>query len=115
MEESENNQEWFESADPEIEYNDLSRTAIPRYTNPVNTNTEFHDINTIKTYQSLKNEFDNRKKELSVTATAVTEEESPVEKFYRIRNEIDVIEKDVEYYKDNVISNNYRTNILKER
>jgi hypothetical protein len=35
METFENNREWFESVDPEIEYNDLSRTTIPRYTNPV--------------------------------------------------------------------------------
>jgi hypothetical protein len=36
METSQNNQEWFESADLELEYNELNRATIPRYTNPVN-------------------------------------------------------------------------------
>jgi uncharacterized protein (UPF0335 family) len=49
----------------------------------------------------MKTESLNEKKELSQT-TATTEEESPIEKFYRIKKEIDTIETDIQYYNSNV-------------
>ena len=36
MDNGETNQEWFESQDQEIEYNEINRSStIPRYANPV--------------------------------------------------------------------------------
>jgi hypothetical protein len=34
--------------------------------------------------------------------TALSEDENPIAKFYRIKNEIDLIEKDLEFYNKNV-------------
>jgi hypothetical protein len=49
----------------------------------------------------MKNEYDNKNRELSQT-TALSEEENPIEKFYRIKNEINLIESDIQYYEKNV-------------
>jgi len=35
MENIENNQEWFESAEPEVDFNDLNKSQLTRYTNTV--------------------------------------------------------------------------------
>ena len=35
MENNETYQEWFESAEPEVDFNDLNKTQLTRYTNTV--------------------------------------------------------------------------------
>ena len=32
---NENNQEWFESPEPEVDFNELNKTQLTRYTNTV--------------------------------------------------------------------------------
>jgi hypothetical protein len=129
MESNEKDQEWFESPEPEVDFNELNRIAnVPRYANAANNNIDTSDIKPKRIYEKAKQEYDGDKNGytnicskdgLSGVSTKITEgfydEENPVYKFIRIKKEIDMIERDLKFYSDNVIHIKIISKILERR
>lgn len=71
----------------------------------MNTNLNNADVKIEETFKNMEEYYsiqDKLNNEQSVT-TAETYDEHPVDKFNRIKKEIQLIESDLEFYKNNVI------------
>jgi hypothetical protein len=68
------------------------------------TNVDSSDIKAILTYEKMKKDGMAVTKQPQSVTTNTTDTESPISQFNRIKREIDLIEKDIQFYQKNVRS-----------
>ena len=66
-------------------------------------NTDYSDFKPSEAFKKIKAQYDVKDETANETvASNQTTEENPVINFHKIRNEIDLIERDLEFYSNNV-------------
>lgn len=101
----EDQSEWWESPDPEIDYNEFNKNNLAnRYNAAVNTNISNEADKLIDTYEKYNKELNDPNAQyikLTQSVSTCHSDENPFSKLERIKAEIDLIEQDLEYYKGN--------------
>ena len=96
--------EYYDGGDPEFDCDEINRTqATAMSTTTSNNYTDITNIQPINTYEKLKTNYDdthlsNFVKKDNETESTELGEENPIIKFNKIKEEIDTIEKDIEFY-----------------
>ena len=99
-----NEDEFYDGGEQEFDFNELNRNQTIPFTSTANNYVDTTDIQPTNTYEKLKHQYDESKPPatvLSVQAdTEATElgDENPIVKFNKLKEEIDTIEKDIEFY-----------------
>ena len=101
--------EFYDGGDPEFDPNEFNRVAASQKFNVPYLNQNIDKINVTPStaYDKLKEAYDTEAIQFVVpenlsskTTTVALEEMNPINKFLKIKAEIDQIEKDIEYYKE---------------
>lgn len=98
--------EYWESTEPEVDFNELNRNNIVnRYNTTINTNINYENEKLSNVYEKLNkqdnNELFSYSKGNVQSISTNASEENPFMKFENIKREIDLIESDFEFYKKN--------------
>lgn len=99
----EENSDWWESTEPEVDFNELNRVNyINRLNQSMNTNIIYETEKLSDVYNKLNDQTQEKlTKYTQSTANTSLNEENPFSKFERLKQEIDLIEKDLKFYSEN--------------
>lgn len=98
-------EEFYEGTEPERDIDELNKaTRLQKYSSiTISTNKYDKKIEPSKAFDNLKMLYDGslntkQTEEIGSDSTGVSEDENPVSRFLRVKSEIDLIEKDMNFY-----------------